>query len=165
MTAVWWILASVAAQRLCEVAYAGRNTQRLLASGAHEVGARHYPLFVLLHAAWLITIALVAMRTPNVRVDWWFVGVYALLQLARVWIIATLGARWTTRVIVVPNAPLAAGGPYRYFRHPNYVVVLMEIAILPFAFGQIAVALVFTVLNAALLRYRIGIEDGALRGA
>lgn len=165
MAATWWILAIVAAQRLCEVAYATRNTRRLLANGGREIGARHYPLFVLLHAFWLITIAIVAVRTPHVRVDWWFVGAYALLQIARVWIIATLGARWTTRIVVVPNAPLVCGGPYRYVRHPNYLVVMLEIAILPLAFGQVAVAIVFTILNAALLRYRIGIEDGALRGA
>jgi methyltransferase len=164
MTAVWWILAIVAAQRLCEVAYAERNTRRLLASGAREIGASHYPLFVLLHAAWLITIAIVALRTPSVRVDWWLVGLYALLQIARVWIIATLGPRWTTRVIVVPDAPLVTEGPFRFFRHPNYLVVMLEIAVLPLAFGQIVVAIAFTILNAALLWYRIGVEDGALRG-
>lgn len=164
MTAVWWILAVVAAQRLFEVAYASRNARRLVAGGAHEVGARHYPLFPLLHAAWLIAIAVAALRTPNVRVDWWLVGVYALLQVARVWIIATLGPRWTTRVIVVPDAPLVTEGPFRFFRHPNYLVVMLEIAVLPLAFGQLAVAVVFTILNAALLRYRIGVEDGALRG-
>ena len=163
MTAVWWILAIVTAQRLCEVAYAGRNTRRLLANGANEIGARHYPLFVLLHAAWLITIAIVALRTPDVHVDWTLIGFYALLQCARIWIIATLGPRWTTRVIVMPSAPLVSSGPYRYFRHPNYVVVMLEIATLPLAFGQFAVAIIFTLLNAALLWYRIGVEDGALR--
>ena len=165
MAAVWWILAIVALQRLCETAYAGRNTRRLVANGAREIGAHHYPFFVLLHAAWLITIAIVALRTPSVRVDWTIIGFYALLQCARIWIVATLGPRWTTRVIVMPNAPLVSAGPYRYFRHPNYLVVMLEIATLPLAFGQLAVAIIFTILNAALLWYRMGVEDGALRGA
>ena len=164
MAAVWWILAIVAAQRLCELAYARRNTRRLLSNGGHEVGAPHYPLFILLHAAWLVTIVVVALRTPDVRVDWRLIVLFALLQMARIWIIATLGSRWTTRIVTMPGMPLVRSGIYRYFRHPNYAVVVLEIAVLPLAFGQIAVAIMFSVLNAALLTYRIGIEDRALRG-
>ena len=164
MAAVWWILGIVIVQRLCELVYAGRNARRLLANGGRESGARHYALFAVLHVAWIVTIAVVAWRTPNVRVDWTLIGFYALLQIARIWIIGTLGARWTTRVITLPGVPAIRTGPYRYLRHPNYAVVIMEIAILPLAFGQIAVAIVFSILNATLLWYRVSIEDRALRG-
>jgi methyltransferase len=162
MIAVWWILAVVAAQRICELAYAARNTRRLLANGARESGAAHYPLFIALHAAWLVTIGIVAWRMPGVQVNWWLIGLFAVLQCARLWVLATLGPRWTTRIITVPNAPLVTSGPYRFLRHPNYTIVALEIAILPLAFGQYAVAIVFTLLNGALLAFRIRAEERAL---
>lgn len=162
MIAVWWILALVVAQRLCELAYAGRNTRRLLQHGGRESGAAPYPLFIALHAAWLIAIAAVAWRTPNVHVNWWLIGAFAILQCARLWVLATLGPRWTTRIITVPDAPLVTGGPYRFLRHPNYTIVALEIAILPLAFGQYAVAIVFTLLNGALLAFRVREEERAL---
>jgi methyltransferase len=152
----------VALERIAELLYAQRNTEALLARGGVEVGASHYPLVVLLHAAWLVTMAVViAPYTPPV---WWLLAVYAGLQALRYWIIITLGPYWTTRVIDVPGAPLIRTGPYRFFRHPNYVVVACEIAILPLAFDARVVALVFTVLNAALITYRIRVEEKALAG-
>jgi methyltransferase len=93
---------------------------------------------------------------------WGLVAVFAVLQGLRVWVIATLGPYWTTRIITLEGAPLVQGGPYRFVRHPNYWVVVGEIAVLPLAFGAWQVALIFSVLNALLLRYRIGIEEGAL---
>ena len=87
-----------------------------------------------------------------------------MLQAARVWVIATLGRRWTTRILVLPRLPLVRTGPYRFMRHPNYVVVSAEIAVLPLAFGLVGYALVFSVLNAAALAVRIKAENAALAG-
>ncbi len=155
-----WILSLVAAQRLVELMLAAANTRRLLARGAREVGRAHYPLFVLLHASWLVAIA---VTTPLDRQPYWpLIGVFIVLQLLRVWVVATLGPYWTTRIITLDEAPIVRGGPFRFVRHPNYCVVVAEIAVLPLAFGNWPVALTWTVLNALLLRHRIRVEMGAL---
>jgi methyltransferase len=153
------ILAFVTLQRLAELWLANRNTRRLLADGAREAEPAHYPLIVAVHVAWLLTLWLLAPGRPIV---WPLLVVFALLQLARVWVIATLGPRWTTRIIVLPEAPLVKRGPFRFVSHPNYIVVAAEIAVLPLVFGLWIVALVFTILNAAILTIRIRAEDRAL---
>ena len=160
MSPVLAVVLLVAAQRLVELVVARRNTARLLAQGAVEHGARHYPLIVLLHAAWLLTLAAVvpADRWP----DPWLLGLFVLLQPLRAWVIASLGGRWTTRVIVLPGAAPVWHGPYRWLRHPNYLVVAAEIALLPAAFGAWAHALLFSALNAAMLAWRIRVEEAAL---
>ncbi|HWD27521.1 MAG TPA: isoprenylcysteine carboxylmethyltransferase family protein [Rhizomicrobium sp.] len=158
--AIYIILALVAVQRLVEVAYAERNTRALIARGAVEIGRAHYPLIVILHAAWLI--AIVLFLPPDAIIHWWALGLFIALQLARVWVIATLGPYWTTRIITLSDAPLVRKGPYRFVRHPNYLVVAGEIAVLPLAFGEVNVAIVFTLLNAAMLAWRIRQEETAL---
>lgn len=163
--AVGWpqaIVLLVAVQRIAELVLAKRNTARLLARGGVEIGAGHYPLFVLLHGSWLV--ALVLLVPADAPVHWPLIGLFVLLQLGRVWVIATLGPYWTTRIISVPGAPLVTGGPFRYVRHPNYLIVTGEIAVLPLAFGAWEIALVYSVLNALLLRHRIAVEDRALSG-
>jgi methyltransferase len=158
--ALFWILGLVAAQRLLELALASFNTRRLLQRGGREVGRAHYPLFVLLHASWLIAIAL---TTPvAARPFWPLVWAFAGLQMLRVWVIATLGPYWTTRVITLDGAPLVRSGPFRFLRHPNYWVVVGEIAVLPLAFGDWPIAIVWSILNAVLLRHRMGVETRAL---
>ncbi len=154
------ILLLVALQRLIEVVYAERNTRALLARGAVEIGRAHYPLIVLLHAAWLT--AIVLLLPQDATIHWIPLAAFVLLQLARVWVIATLGPYWTTRIITLESAPLVRKGPYRFVRHPNYLVVAGEIAVLPLAFGEVTVAIVFTILNAAMLAWRIRQEDRAL---
>lgn len=160
MSVLWVALAIVALQRIGELVYAQRNTERLVARGGVEIGASHYPLIVLLHAAWLITMAVVI--PPYAPPNWWLLALYVLLQPLRIWTIASLGPYWTTRLITVPGAPLVRKGPYRFFRHPNYVVVCAEVAILPLAFGAGEIAIVFSILNAALLSYRIRLEERTL---
>jgi methyltransferase len=155
-----WVISLVAAQRLVELALAASNTRRLLARGAREVGRAHYPLFVLLHGSWLVAIA---VTTPIDRQPYWpLIGVFIVLQLLRVWVVATLGPYWTTRIITLDEAPIVRRGPFRLVRHPNYCVVVAEIAVLPLAFGNWPVALIWTILNALLLRHRIRVEMGAL---
>lgn len=161
MTVFHAVLAFVVAQRLAELVWSARNTRRLLARGATEVGARHYPLFVLLHGSWLLALALtVPAATPP---HWPLLGVFALLQLLRIWVVATLGAYWTTRIITLETAPLVQAGPFRWLRHPNYAVVVGELAVLPLAFGAWQIALVWSLLNALLLWHRIRIENAALQ--
>jgi methyltransferase len=157
-----WIVGIVAVQRLGELVIANFNTWRLMRLGAREVGRAHYPLFILLHGSWLIAIALTTPidRQPN----WPIVGALVFLQVMRAWAVQTLGPYWTTRVITIDDAPLIRRGPYRYLRHPNYWIVVAEIALLPLAFGDWAIAVIWSVLNAVLLRHRISIERAALSG-
>jgi methyltransferase len=154
------VLGLVTLQRLSELVLARRNTRRLLARGAVEVASEHYGLIVALHAAWLCGLWLLAWDKP-VSVGW--LVLFVLLQLGRVWVLQTLGERWTTRIIVLPGQPLVKRGPYRLLSHPNYAVVICEIAVLPLVFGLTSYALVFSVLNAAVLSIRIRAEAGALR--
>ena len=154
------ILALVSLQRLGELWLSNRNSRRLFAQGAHEFGASHYSLIVAVHVMWLGALWWLAPGRP---VDGFWLALFVLLQLARIWVITTLGPRWTTRIIVLPDAPLVRRGPYRFVDHPNYLVVVGEIATLPLTFGLWQVALLFTLLNAAVLWIRIREENRALR--
>ena len=154
------IVALVAVERIAELVHARRNTRALLARGAIEAGAGHYPLLVLLHGAWLAAL-LYAVPADTMPSSGWL-GAFGLLQGLRLWVLASLGPYWTTRIITLPGAPLVRRGPYRFLRHPNYVVVVAEIAVLPLAFGAWRIALVFSALNLALLAWRIRIEQQAL---
>jgi methyltransferase len=157
---LYTVLALVVLQRVVELLFAARNTRRLIARGGIESGAIQYPLFILLHAAWLASMAIFipASTVPN----WYLIGLYVLLQPFRIWTIAALGPYWTTRIITLAGAPRVRRGPYRVFRHPNYVIVCAEIAILPLAFGSREIAILFSFFNAALLSWRIRVEERAL---
>jgi len=152
-------LSFVTLQRLLELILARRNTRWLLAKGGHEAGAAHYPVMVGLHAAWLAALWLLGRHQP---VSLILLSAFALMQILRVWVIATLGQRWTTRIIVLPGAPLVNRGPFRWLRHPNYCIVTCEIALLPLALGLAWVAILFSILNAAMLSVRIACENRAL---
>jgi methyltransferase len=160
MSAATLILALVTLQRLSEIGLARRNTRLLLARGAVEVGAPHYPLIVLVHACWLIALWSLGRNQP---VDWFALAGFVLLQGVRLWILLSLRSRWTTRIVVLPGEPLIASGPYRYFSHPNYAVVVGEIALLPLALHLPMLALLFTLFNAVVLAIRIRSEARALR--
>lgn len=162
MTGAVIVLTLVTLQRLGELLLAHRNTRRLLARGAYEVGRSHYPVMVLLHASWLLGLWVLAWDKP---IAWPWLAIFLVLQVGRLWVISTLGGRWTTRVIVLPGAPLVRHGPFRLASHPNYLVVAGEIAALPLAFGLVAFAVGFSLLNAAMLAYRIRCETAALRQA
>ncbi|MET0868809.1 MAG: isoprenylcysteine carboxylmethyltransferase family protein [Pseudorhodoplanes sp.] len=156
------LLGFVTLQRLAELVYARRNTARLLACGAREVAPGHYPYMVAMHACWLAGLWWLAPYRP---LEWFWLSVFALAQVMRVWVLQSLGSRWTTRIIVVPEGPLVASGPYRFLSHPNYVIVAVELASLPLAFGLVGYAIIFSLLNAAMLFVRIRTEDAALREA
>ncbi len=156
------ILTLVTLQRAGELVLARYNTQRLLAQGAIELSPWHYPLIVAVHTAWLIALWIYGRHQPVSALP---LSLYLLLQILRCWVLWTLGSRWTTRIIVLPGAPLVTAGPYRFISHPNYAVVIGEIAILPLALHLPAVALIFTLLNAMVLTLRISAENRALRAA
>jgi len=130
-----------------------------LAAGAHEVAPEHYRLIVALHAAWIVGLWWLGWDNP---VDALWLLAYAILQILRGWTLASIGDRWTTRILVVPGETLVRRGPYRFIPHPNYAVVVGEIAVLPLVLGLELYALVFTVLNAAVLFVRIRAENRAL---
>lgn len=155
-----FILGAVLLERLVELWIAKRNTLRLLGDGASEHGAEHYPYIVMVHAAWLA--ALVYFTPPDTPVNYGWLAVYGLLQACRLWVMVSLGRFWTTRIISPAGAPVVRRGPYRYVRHPNYWVVTAEIAVLPLVFGHWQIAVVFSILNALVLRERIQAENEAL---
>lgn len=160
MTTAEAVIVFVVLERLLELLWSRANTRRLLAQGAFERAPGHYPLFVVLHGAWLAAVAVAVL--PDAPVSGFWLAIYAALQAARLWVMASLGRFWTTRIITMPGAPLVRRGPYRYLRHPNYWIVAAELAVLPLIFGQWAIAAVFTVANALLLRVRVASEDAAL---
>jgi len=151
-------LAFIVVQRLSELVIARRNTARLRAEGAVEVGASHYPWMVAMHSAWIAGLILLGYD-ETVAYGW--LAAFLLLQVFRIWILGTLGRRWTTRIIVLPE-PLVERGPFRYVRHPNYMLVVGEIFVAPMVLGLLWFAILFSVLNAAMLWVRIGAEERAL---
>jgi len=156
------LLGLVTAQRAGELVLSHLNTHRLKQRGAFEASPQHYPLMVAVHAAWLISLWLFGHDRPlNILA----LGIYLGLQILRVWVMGTLGRRWTTRIIVLPGVPMVSAGPYRYLSHPNYAVVAGEIAVLPLVLGLPWLAIVFTILNAGVLFIRIRAENRALDAA
>ena len=153
------LLAYLTVQRLVELWWAKENEARLMASGGLEYGRSHLPLMILFHAAWMAGLWFFAYDRP---VEPFFLALFVVLQMARFWLLATLGRRWTIGIIVIPGEQLVVRGPYRLLRHPNYAVVTGEIAVVPLALGLPAYALVFSILNAGMLAIRITAENAAL---
>jgi methyltransferase len=155
----------VAVQRLLELWYSRRNERRLRARGAVERGDGHYPVIVAIHSLWLVSTLVEGLLRGPEPPAWWPVPLVAflLVQPLRYWAILSLGENWNTRVLVVPGGKLVRRGPYRYIPHPNYIVVAVEILTFPLIFGAWVTAVVFSLLNAALLYVRIRTENRALR--
>ena len=160
VTWLYGTLVFVAAQRLGELVWAGVNTRRLRRQGAVEADGAGYTLLVMLHAGWLGAMALLVPAAVTPR--WPLLGLFGVLQLLRLWVIASLGRFWTTRILTLPGAPLSKKGPYRWLRHPNYLIVGAEIALLPLAFGAVAIAAAFSAANLLLIGRRIRIEERVL---
>lgn len=159
MTPAILLLVLVTAERLGELWLARRNTMALLARGAYEVAPGHYPLIVLLHASWLAGLWVFG-RTNPLNLYWFLI--FVVLQALRFWVLATLGRRWTTRIVILPGASLVTNGPYRLIAHPNYLVVVGEVAVLPLCLDLPWFALAFSIANAAVLAIRIRAENEAL---
>ncbi len=162
MTAAALLLGAVTAERIAELCLAHRNTAILMAKGAHEFAPRHYPAIVLMHVLWLAS--LWVFGATHLIDPIWLV-IFLSLQGLRIWTLVTLGPRWTTRIIILPGAALISNGPYRIFSHPNYLVVVGEIATLPLCLGLPWLALVFSGANAILLSIRVRAENAAMIGS
>jgi methyltransferase len=150
----------VLVQRGLEEIYSARNTSRLLAEGGREAGRDYYPVVAITHLAWIAAIFLLIPASSPIIVP--LLVLYLALQVVRYWVIATLGRYWTHRIITLENAPVVRAGPYRYLRHPNYVVTIAETFLLPLVFGDAAVAVIFGCVWSAVLYYKIILEDAAL---
>lgn len=148
----------IVSQRLGELYIARKNTTALLAKGAVEYGSWHYPYMVSLHSLWVLAL-LLAGHVQQVNIYW--LGVFVVLQFFRLWILTTLGERWTTRIIVL-DEPLVLKGPFKYFKHPNYMLVVAEIFVAPMVLGLWQMAIVFSILNGGMLFVRIREEEKAL---
>ncbi|MEI9925829.1 MAG: isoprenylcysteine carboxylmethyltransferase family protein [Bradyrhizobium sp.] len=159
MSAAEFILGLVTLQRAGELFLSHYHTRRLKARGAIEVAGGHYPLMVAVHTTWLIALWVFGHDQPINIIALLF---FLLLQGLRVWVMRTLGPRWTTRIIVLPETSLVKAGPYRFLSHPNYAVVVGEIAVLPLVLGLPSIAVIFTILNAGVLMIRIRAENRAL---
>jgi methyltransferase len=156
---VFLILLLVTAQRLAELVYSHRNARMLLDAGGYEVGRAHYILMVLLHVAWLASLWWYAWDRP---IYWGMVGIYLLLQVARAWMLMVLGPRWTMRIVITRNEPPEASLLTRFLRQPNYLILAMEVLVMPLAFGLWWQALLFTIANAAMTYWRLRIEDDTI---
>lgn len=159
-TPVTAVLLYIVIQRLAELVHANRNTRRLLAEGGREYGADHYHYFIFLHSAWIAVIALLV--DPQHGIPPVLLALFVATQILRLWTLVSIGRWWTTRIISAPHFDRVRRGPYQYVRHPNYLVVVLEIAIVPLMLGLPWVALLFSILNAILLRHRIGVESKIL---
>jgi methyltransferase len=150
----------VLGQRGLEELYSARNTRRLMASGATEMGRTYYPVVAATHLAWIA--GLFFLIPPSAPIVWPLIAYYLALQIVRYWVIASLGPFWTHRIITLPGAPIARSGPYRYLSHPNYAVTIVETFVLPLAFGALAFACIMTALWWVVLSVKIKLEDEAL---
>ena len=147
-------------QRGLEEVHSARNTKALLARGAREEGASYYPVVAVAHLGWIAS--LFFLIPPGAQPIWPLIGLYVVLQVARYWVIATLGPYWTHRIITIDNAPVVSAGAYRFIKHPNYAITIAETLLLPLAFSAITLALIMTAIWVAVLRYKIRLEDAAL---
>ena len=152
------LLLFLTAQRLIELRIANRNTARLLARGATEYGTGHYPLMVGFHSLWLAAMWIVGWTAA---LDLFWTSAFVVLQGVRIWILLSLGDRWTTRIIIL-DEPLVRRGPYRFMKHPNYALVVGEIAVVPLALGAPVLAIGFSILHFGILFIRIRAENRAL---
>jgi len=167
VSAIWFsvLVGLVAVERLAELVVAKRNLAWSLARGGRETGLGHYPFMVALHSGLLVGAVLEVWLSGRPFLPWlgWPMLVLVVAaQALRWWCIRTLGPQWNTRIVVVPDLPRVARGPYRLMSHPNYVAVVTEGAALPLVHTAWMTAIVFTVLNAPLLRVRIRAENAAL---
>jgi methyltransferase len=147
-------------QRGLEELYSARNTRCLLAAGGREAGSIFYPVVAATHLAWIAS--LFFLVSPQAPILWPLIAYYLALQILRYWVIGSLGRFWTHRIITLADAPLARSGPYRYLRHPNYAVTIVETFVLPLAFGATALAVIMTALWWTVLNTKIRLEDEAL---
>ncbi len=165
MNVLYLVVGFVILQRLIELWLAKKNEKHLLTRGAVEAGGTHYPYLVTLHTLFLVCLVLEVWLMNRPLALWWWIplGLFAITQLLRVWILLSLGRFWNTKILVLPGAPVIKRGPYRWVRHPNYVIVVVEFILLPLMFQAYISLVLFSVLNAVMLSIRIPAEEAALK--
>jgi methyltransferase len=164
MLAIYIFIALVITQRIVEVMIANRNARWIKSQGGYEVGKEHYKYIVALHALFFVSL-IIEVTVIDSRFVFWAVApliIFLLAQFGRVWALSALGRFWNTRIMILPGAKVIAKGPYRYLRHPNYVIVVTELACLPLIFQAYWTAILFTIMNALILSIRIKVEEKAL---
>lgn len=149
--------------RLGELLLARRNERWLLAHGAVEYGQKHYPYIVALHVLFFISLITEYVFTSNGSYSIPLLVLYFLLLAFKAWAIFSLGKCWNTKIFRIPGCPLVKKGPYRFIKHPNYVVVIAEIALIPLIFHLYITAVVFSILNGMMLSIRIRKENEVLK--
>jgi methyltransferase len=160
------VISFVILQRIIELFIAKHNERWLLSRGAVEYGRKHYKFIVMLHIAFILSIILEYFFRGRYYelnlINYSFLVIFILLQFLRVWVLTSLGRYWCTRVYRIPGESLVTGGIYRYLKHPNYIVVIGEILVLPLIFDLYYTAAIFTILNALMLSVRIRVENKVL---
>jgi methyltransferase len=159
------IIAIVIIQRLVELIIANRNEKWMRSQGAFEAGAVHYPIMVTMHIAFFISLLVEVFVTNKPLSPLWIplLSLFLIAQIARVWCLASLGTFWNTKIIILPGADVVKKGPYKFIRHPNYVIVATELLVLPLIFSAYFTAIVFSFLNIWMLSVRIPVEEKALK--
>lgn len=162
-----FVISFIIAQRIVELIIAKQNEKWMRGQGAFEVGASHYPWMVAMHIAFFVSlIAEVTLLERSLSPFWMlFIGVFLVAQVMRIWCLVSLGKFWNTKIIVLPGADVVRRGPYKWIRHPNYLIVTTELLVLPLLFSSYFTAIVFGFLNVWMLSVRIPAEEKALKEA
>lgn len=165
MTFFYLFLCLIVAQRLTELWIARRNEQWMKEKGAREFGQNHYPIMILIHCGFFVSLSLevLLLHKQLSALSYLFFTLFLIAQFIRIWIIATLGKYWNTKIIVLPNTSLIAKGPYKYMKHPNYLIVTLEFILIPLMFHAYYTLILFSLLNTVILRVRIPLEEKVLR--
>lgn len=161
---MWVILIFIILQRLVELKIAKRNEKWMKARGGIERGAKHYKWFILVHSLFFISICLevIIRDVSNVKLNYVLFTIFMITQVLRIWCIRSLGEFWNTKIIISPEFSLVKSGPYKYVKHPNYIIVGIELFVVPLLFGAYITSIVFPLLHIILLTIRIPFEERAL---
>jgi methyltransferase len=148
--------------RIGELIISRRNEKWLLENGAVEYGHGHYPFIVALHTLFIVSMLIEYYLKP-VNLNWVYLLAFIALILSKIWIITSLGVFWNTKIYRIAGYSLIKKGPYKYVKHPNYIIVVLEIFVIPMTFGLYYTAIIFTLLNFIMLSIRIKVENKALK--
>jgi methyltransferase len=160
----FFFIGLVVAIRVAELVIARSNERWARARGAKEYGSEHYPFIVSLHTLFLVSCIVEYLVRKHAVFQPVFFGLFLFFIAMKIWVIASLGHYWNTKILRVPDTPLVAAGPYKYLKHPNYLIVVAEIVLIPLTYQLYVTALVFTLLNALMLSVRVRVENGVLEG-
>lgn len=158
----WLIFIFICLQRIVELVIAKRNEKWMLQRGGVEWGKEHYKWFIVVHTMFFFSILIEVSLRDFPMLNGYVFAIFVILQIARVWCIQSLGRYWNTKIIILPNRTLVSRGPYKYVKHPNYIIVGMELFIIPLLFGAYITAFLFPFFHILLMTIRIPSENEAL---